>query len=91
MEYDPIARMEILVREVHETVHKNTERMHQRYPLLFVLLTTISVAALFRGLEISLSQIQVFELHPEYLVLAGLAGLFLTGGLYNKLGKDKFE
>lgn len=91
MDIDPIQQVEVLVREVHETVHKQAERAHKRYPLTFLFLTTFSVAAVFHGLNQILDTIPAAAGHPETLLAAGLVGLFITGSLYNRLEKVVHE
>ena len=65
--------------------------MHRRYPVLFLLLATFSVAALFHGFDVLLDQFSTLKEFPFILILAGIFGLFITGGLYKRLGRDKYE
>jgi hypothetical protein len=55
-ERDPIEQMEVLIRELHaETAHM-TKPVRKRYPLLFALLLTFSVAAISQGFEILVNE-----------------------------------
>lgn len=88
---DPIARIEGLVSELHASMQRELHPAHRKYPLLFLFLITLSVAAIFHGLDRMFASIDFFESYPQLLVLAGMLGLFFTGSLYKRLGKDRFD
>ena len=65
--------------------------VHRSYPLLFLLLTTVSVAALFHGIDKTLDTLAFAQSNPTALIALGIVGLFFTGTLYKRLGGDKIE
>lgn len=87
--HDPIEKAEDFIEETHNKVGKYTQPVLGRYPLLFSFLTVFSVAAILHGFEMWAEQIHLFEKHPSYLMLIGVAVLFLTGTLYKALEEMK--
>lgn len=57
----------------------------KRFPVLFLLLTTFGVAAVFYGFERILAQYELLQTYPWLVVCIGVATLALTGRLYQKL------
>ncbi len=86
-ERDPVEQVEVLIRALHAQTAHATKPVRKRYPLLFALLLTFSVAAIFQGFEILVSETPWLREHPIFLMVAGLALLFITGGLYKVLQK----
>ncbi len=84
---DPVRRLELLVRELHAETASLTKPARKRYPLVFALLLTTSVAAIFQGFEILVDQTPWLHDHPLLLLGGGLGLLFVTGGLYRVLQK----
>jgi hypothetical protein len=89
--YDPLEEAERSVREAHEVTRRNMRFLERRYPLFTLLLLTLSVAALFHGLDGLFEQFEYLEESPLLLVVCGIIGLFVTGQLYKRLGKDKYD
>jgi hypothetical protein len=52
---------------------------------------TFSIAAFFDGVDEFLNQFNFFKEFPLVLMALGVLGLFLTGSLYKRLGKDEYE
>lgn len=84
---DPVRRLEVLVRDLHAQTASLTKPVRRRYPLMFALLLTASVAAIFQGFELWVAQTPWLREHPLLLIAAGLLLLFITGGLYRVLQK----
>jgi hypothetical protein len=84
---DPIKKAEELVRGVHDVAGKHTQPVLQRYPLLFALLLTFSLAAILHGFELITDRIQLFDNHPALLIFIGSIVLLFTGTLYKLLDK----
>lgn len=82
---DPILKTEKIMKEVHDSAGKYTQPVLRRYPLLFSFLVVFSVAAILHGFEIVTDQMEIFQQHPAYLIMAGSLTLFLTGMLYKSL------
>ncbi|MDB5245177.1 MAG: hypothetical protein JWN90_282 [Parcubacteria group bacterium] len=88
---DPFAGAERVLRSAHTSTERKFRPVYRRYPTLFLFLITFSVAALFHGLDLYMDEFPVFVAHPFVLVWLGVIGLFISGKLYKRLGKDKFE
>jgi hypothetical protein len=86
---DPIKKTEYVMKELHDSAGKYTQPVLRRYPLLFSFLIFFSIAALLQGFEILTEQMDIFQEHPMYLILAGSIALFLTGMLYKSLEKNR--
>jgi len=56
-----------------------------RFPLLFAALALFGGVATVFGLEKVLSSVALFDNHPVFTLLLGLAVLAFTGALYKKL------
>jgi len=56
-----------------------------RFPLIFVLLSSFGLVATFYGFEKVIDQIPFFIENPQSILLTGIAVLLLTGALYKKL------
>ncbi len=74
-----------MVREANEATRKSVSPVHRKYPLLFALLITFSVAAVIHAIELLSDHVPLFEQHPSLLLVLGLLGLLFTGALYRKL------
>lgn len=61
----------------------------ERFPILFVLLTTFGVAAVFFGFERILAEIAYLNNRPWLILAIGLFVLLSTGSLYKVLGQEK--
>jgi len=88
---DPLRVAEKTVHDLDRATHRGLHPIHKRYPLLFLFLLTFSVAAIFHGLDRVLDTIPFANQFPWTLILIGILGLFSTGSLYKRLGKDKFD
>lgn len=86
---DPLETAEEIIKETHNEAGKYARPVLKRYPLLFSFLTVFSVAAILHGFEMWAEQIHLFEAHPTYLMLIGIATLLFTGTLYKTLEKMK--
>lgn len=86
---EPIARVEKMLKELHDKVGKYTQPVLRRYPLLFAFLIIFSAAAILHGFELVVEQTNFFKNHPSYLISIGIFSLFLTGMLYKTLDKIK--
>lgn len=84
---DPLEHAERIVHEANEATRKSVQPVLRKYPLLFALLITFSVAAVIHAIEILSDRVPLFESHPSILLLLGLLGLLFTGALYRKLEK----
>lgn len=58
----------------------------QRYPFLFLILTTIGTILTISGFQKLIEQVQWLVTNPILMLALGLAFLGLTGALYKKLG-----
>lgn len=88
---DPLAQAEKAVQQLDRATHHGLHPIHKKYPLLFLFLLTFSVAAVFHGIDRFLDTIPFVNQFPLGLVALGIIGLFITGSLYKRLGRDKFE
>lgn len=57
----------------------------KRFPILFLLLTTFGVAAIFYGFERILGQFDILVTYPWLILGIGIVTLAFTGQLYKKL------
>ncbi|MDB4992415.1 MAG: hypothetical protein JWL75_660 [Parcubacteria group bacterium] len=88
-EYNPLADAEHAIREMHDSTYKHLHPVYRKYPLLFLLVLTFSVAATFQGVNGVLEEITYFKEYPLVLMMLGILGLFVTGSLYKRLGGEK--
>jgi hypothetical protein len=88
---DPLKQAEDVLKGIHTETRRQFRPLYRKYPTLFLLLITFSVAAIFHGLDVFMSQFAFFNSNPLLLVLAGIIGLFITGSLYKRLGRDRYE
>ena len=88
---DFLEQGEKVIHELHEATRRRLHPAHRKYPFLFLFLITFSVVALIHGFDRVLDRVDFFESNPQVLIVIGLMGLFLTGSLYKRLGKDKYE
>ena len=84
---------------VEETIHKLDDLKHKigdsvlhtrntafnRFPILFILLSTFGVAATFLGAERLIDKIPYLYDNPILIFTTGIVTLTLTGALYKKL------
>jgi len=84
---DPLEHAERIVRGANDATGKSVRPVLRKYPLLFGLLITFSVAAVIHAIELLSDRVPLFESHPSILLLLGLLGLLFTGALYRKLEK----
>ncbi len=68
-------------REVDSTVAPVRESFVKRFPVLFLLLTTIGATAVFLSLEKILLSIDLFDTQPWILFALGVGILAVTGRL----------
>lgn len=59
--------------------------MVKRFPVMFGLLVTIGVTAMFLGIEQLILKYKFLMEHPELILLSGVLILAFTGRLYTKL------
>jgi len=88
---DPLEQVEKSANELHQTIRKSLHPAHKKYPLLFLFLITFSIAAVFHGFDLFVDEISFFRTYPLTLIALGVMGLFATGALYKRLGKDKLD
>ena len=88
---DPLEEVEKSAIELQQAIRKGLHPAHKKYPLLFLLLITFSSAAVFHGFDLFVEDIWFFQKYPLTLVALGVLGLFATGTLYKRLGKDKLD
>jgi uncharacterized integral membrane protein len=78
------------VHELEDAVLKRFSRSRntalQRYPFLFLILTTIGTILTISGFQKLIEQVQWLVSNPLLMLVIGLAFLGLTGALYKKLG-----
>jgi hypothetical protein len=84
---DPLEHAERIVREANDATGKSVQPVLRKYPLIFGLLITFSVAAVIHAIELLSDRVPLFEHHPSMLLVLGLLGLLFTGALYRKLDK----
>jgi hypothetical protein len=85
---DNTPQIEILEEEftkISKTGKKFRDSTFARFPILFTLLTTFGLVATLYGFEKMLDRIDLFDNHPEILIVLGIAVLAGTGSLYKKL------
>jgi len=56
-----------------------------RYPLVFVMLSSFGLVATFYGFEKVIDSVPYFAEHPHMILITGIAVLVFTGSLYKKL------
>jgi len=88
---DPLEQAEKSAIELQQAIRKSLHPAHRKYPLLFLFLITFSIAGVFHGFDLFVDTIPFFQTYPLALVALGVLGLFTTGALYKRLGKDKFD
>ena len=86
---DPLARIEEMIRDIHDRAGRRTQPVLRRYPLLFAFLLTFSLAAILHGFDLLADRAGIFEAHPVWLILIGVGALVLTGTLYKSLDKGE--
>ena len=57
----------------------------EKFPIIFVFLSTFGLVATFYGFEKVIDQISYFEENPHMVLVAGIITLGLTGTLFKKL------
>lgn len=65
------------------------ERVLRRFPILFTLLTTFGVAAVFFGFERIISDITFLYDRPWLILTLGIVTLLATGTLYKVLDRSR--
>ena len=85
MHTDPLKQVEKLSGQLNRGIDKYRKPVFSRFPLLFVLLSTLGLVATLYGFEKVIDSIPLFAEHPWLLLLAGVAILIFTGSLYKKL------
>jgi len=85
-----LTRIEKLAREkgiaMDELAAPVRQTLLKRFPVLFLLLTTLGATAVFLSLENLLLQVTLFDEKPWLLFLVGVGILTVTGRLYKRLG-----
>lgn len=78
------------VIEIEEKVLKRFSRSRksalERYPFLFLILTTIGTILTLTGLQKLIAEIDWLITNPLLMLTLGLGFLVVTGALYKKLG-----
>lgn len=85
---DPVARIEKIVKNIHDKTGGYTEPTLKKYPLLFGFLVVFGLAATLHGFELFADSIGLFVEHPTILIAIGIIALALTGKLYQNLKVD---
>lgn len=80
-----IKKLEAMGGSLSGRVKNIRDSAFQRFPLLFVSLSTFGLVATLYGFEKVIDQIEFFEKHPVMVLVVGIATLFITGSLYKKL------
>lgn len=79
-----------LIKEIEESVIKRLTRSRksalQKYPFLFVILTTLGTILTLNGIQKLVDRVDWLITNPLLMLAIGLATLLLTGALYKKLG-----
>ena len=88
---DPLHETENVLHQAYSGTRKKLNPYYRRYPTLFILLVTFSVAAVFHGFDLLMDQVELLNTYPLITVLIGIVGLFVTGKLYKRLGEGKHE
>ncbi|HUP26729.1 MAG TPA: hypothetical protein VM124_03745 [Candidatus Limnocylindrales bacterium] len=81
----PIKAIRQKEKAVAQNLSRKKEGVYQRFPLLFTLLGTFGVVAVFYGFEGIINRIDLFVNNPIILLIFGLGLLVITGTLYKKL------
>ena len=78
------------IKEIEEAVIRRLTRGRktalQKYPFLFVILTTLGTILTLNGIQKLVDRIDWLITNPLLMLTIGLATLLLTGALYKKLG-----
>ncbi|MEO5499553.1 MAG: hypothetical protein ABIR46_03575 [Candidatus Saccharimonadales bacterium] len=78
------------LRDIEEAVMNRFTRGRktalQKYPFLFVILTTLGTILTLNGIQKLVDRIDWLIANPLLMLAIGLATLLLTGALYKKLG-----
>lgn len=78
------------LRDIEEAVLERLTRGRksalQKYPFLFVILTTVGTILTLNGIQKLVDRIDWLITNPLLMLAIGLATLLLTGALYKKLG-----
>ncbi len=83
------AGVKTVERELQATVRPLRRSVLERFPILFTLLTTFGVAAVFFGFERILSEVTYLYERPWLILLLGIGILVSTGSLYKVLGRSR--
>jgi hypothetical protein len=71
--------------KINKTLCDTREAVNQRFPTVFIILTTFGLVATLYGFERVLDTIPVFAENPYILLGTGIIILLFTGTLYKKL------
>lgn len=78
--------MDDVEREVTDVMKPLHKSVFSRFPILFMLLVTFGVSAIFFGFERVIMETAFLYNHPWFLIGVGTFVLVATGTLYKKLG-----
>ncbi len=86
------AKVEAEVKKLEEFGASATDKLvgmrnsaFQRFPIVFVFLSTFGLVSTFYGFEKVIDGIPFFVKNPHMILFTGIAVLVLTGALYKKL------
>lgn len=84
----PKARLDLLERQEEKILgmlREERKRAQKKFPLIFGLIATFGVAAIFAGFNRMISSYEFLDKNPVTLVLVGLVVLIISGAAYKKL------
>lgn len=80
-------QLQLLEEQLHTATTPVRERVLRRFPILFTLLTTFGVAAVFFGFERIITEITFLYDRPWLILSIGIVILLTTGTLYKILDR----
>jgi len=72
--------------EFEKSIKPLRKELHKKYPVVFLLLVTFGVTAVFTGIEQWLLSHEILKEYPLVILGIGVAILTITGTVYRKLG-----
>lgn len=82
----PVEKVIELEEKVLKTFSNSRNSALERYPFLFLILTTIGTILTLTGFQKLIAQVDWLSTNPLLMLVVGFGFLVLTGALYKKLG-----
>jgi len=80
-----IKKIEQSTQDASKRAKKYRNSAFNRFPMVFVLLSSFGLVATFYGFEKVIDEIPLFVDHPRLILFTGILTLVITGSLYKKL------